>query len=117
MCHSSDQLRGLFEVFVVSTPNYVLQIVQNSSMELDPVFQRALQLLVSRKPDSGEKLKEMLFESLGREYVAPTESKTVSCIDYRLQCLHHSNLLVDMVIDLVCKVIQHAPCFPQSNFV
>lgn len=44
-------------------------------MELDPVFQKALQLLVSRKADSGEKLKEMLFESLGREYTPPSEPK------------------------------------------
>ncbi|XP_067937529.1 integrator complex subunit 12-like [Watersipora subatra] len=46
-------------------------------MEIDPTFQKALQLLISRKPDSGEKLKEMLFESLGREYIPPSSPKIV----------------------------------------
>lgn len=46
-------------------------------MEVDPLVMRALHHLVSRKPESTEKLRQMLFESLGREYVPP-KLKTVS---------------------------------------
>ncbi|KAF6017164.1 INTS12 [Bugula neritina] len=46
-------------------------------MEIDPSIQKALQLLLSRKSDSAEKLKQMLFESLGRQYVLPSTSKVI----------------------------------------
>ena len=46
-------------------------------MEVDPLVMKALHHLVSRKPDSTEKLKKMLFESLGREYV-PAQAVSIS---------------------------------------
>ena len=52
-------------------------VVTAWSMEVDPLVMKALHHLVSRKPDSTEKLKKMLFESLGREYV-PAQAVSIS---------------------------------------
>ena len=49
-------------------------------MEVDSYLQKALPLLISRKPDSAEKLKEMLFQSLGREYIPPTFVVSISMV-------------------------------------
>lgn len=46
-------------------------------MEVDPVIQKALKYVLSRKADSTEKLKQMLYESLGREYI-PSAPNPVS---------------------------------------